>query len=329
MKESLQALCANFIENRDTIKSVFTWDNGYIYPVCAALFTDKRQNADADRLKQCRDILKKHAGVFSNFRGNGRLAVISMMAIDPDPEGLLERALQIYDALKEYFFASEYLTLVSMIVADMAEPIRYTEIAARVRHMYNLMRQEHPFLTSGEDSVFAALLALSDLTDEQMVEATESCYRILKPQFFSGNAVQALSHVLALVEGDAETKCGKTLELFRTLKEQGHKYGTGYELATLGVLAMLPGDVEEIAQDMIEVDHFLSEQKGYRFIGIGRKQRLMHAGMLVCSHFIGQNENNTVMQTAAISGTISLIVAQQVAVCAAVAASSAATASTR
>ncbi len=329
MKESLQALCDSFIENRDTIKSAFIWDNGYIYPVCAAIFTDKRQQADADRLKQCRDILKKNAGVFSNFRGNGQLAVITMMALDPDPEDLLQRALQIYDALKEYFFASEYLTLVSMIIANMVEPVRYAEIAARTRHIYNLMREEHPFLTSGEDSVFAALLALSDLTDEQMVHATESCYRILKPQFFSGNAVQALSHVLAMVEGDAEEKCGKTLELFRILKDRGHKYGTGYELATLGVLAMLPDDVAEIADEMIEIDQFLSKQKGYSIVGIGRKQRLMHAGMLVCSHSIGQSGNNTVLQSAAISGTISLIVAQHVAVCAAVAASSTTTTSSR
>ena len=74
----------------------------------------------------------------------------------------------------------------------------------------------------------------------------------------------------------------------------------------------------------MEVDDFLSGQKGYGFFGLGRKQRLMHAGMLVTSDYIGRSD---AMNTAAIGGTISLIAAQQAAMCAAIAAASAAAAS--
>lgn len=324
MRESLSELCSSFIENRNIVKSVFSWENSYLYPVCAAIFTDKRKKADAAQLQYCKRLLKDQTGIFSNFRSTAKLAMIAMMAVSEESDEKLEHALRVYDALKEHFRGSQYLPVASMIIADMVEADRYDEIAARTRHIYNLMKNEHPFLTSAEDSVFAAMLALSDLTDEEVVMETEKCYHLLKPEFFSGNAVQSLSHVLALSAGSAEDKCRVTLELFRNLKAEGYKYGTDYELATLGVLATIPVDQEVVMADIMEVDDFLSAQKGYGIFGIGKKQRLMHAGMIVTSDYIGRSD---AMHTAAIGGTISLIAAQQAAMCAAIAASGAAAAS--
>ena len=70
---------------------------------------------------------------------------------------------------------------------------------------------------------------------------------------------------------------------------------------------------------MMEADSFLAEQKGYGFWGVGKKQRLMHAAMIVSDEYV---PHDTVDQ-AALTGTISLIIAQQIAMCAAVAASAA------
>ena len=92
----------------------------------------------------------------------------------------------------------------------------------------------------------------------------------------------------------------------------------------LGVLATLPAETNTIVADLAEVDDFLSAQKGYGLFGLDRKQRLMHAGMIVTSDYL---KNDRTMSTAAIHGTISLIAAQQAAMCAAIAASSAAASS--
>ncbi len=325
MREELVRLCQQFIKNRDTVKEASSWGNAYIYPVCAAIFTEKGVEADAPKLRECAAILKEKTGVFSNFRGTAKLAMLSMMATEENPEERLENALKVYGALKEHFSSSQYLPLTSMVIADLVEPEEYNRVAARTRKIYDRMKGEHPFLTSGEDSVFAALLGLSDLSEEQIVLETERCYQILKQEFFSGNAVQSLSHVLALCDGEAKEKCRRTLELYEQLRNRGLKYGREYELATLGVLAMLPVEREQLLSDIADADSFLEGQKGYGVFGIGRKQRLMHAGMLVAGCYV---ENNTgMMNSAAISGTISLIVAQQAAMCAAVAATSAAAAS--
>lgn len=321
MNSSLSGLCRRFIENRDIVKAVFPWDSAYMYPVCAAIITDKGMHADESRLKNCRDLLKDQTGVFSNFRSTAKIAMIAMMSVNHNPSGLLTDSLRVHDQLKEYFWGSAYLPVAAMILADTVPSARYEEVAARTRSIYDQMKQAHPFLTSGEDSIFAAMLALSTHSEEEIVTETEHCYQLLKPEFFSSNSVQSLSHVLALCDGPAEQKCRATMDLFQTLKAKGRKYGTGYELATLGVLAMLPADTETIAADLVETDDFLASQKGYGILGLDRKQRLMHAGMIVTSNYLNGSQT---MKTAAIHGAISLIAAQQAAMCAAIAASSAA-----
>lgn len=323
MNASLWEKCNRFIQNRDIIKATFIWESTYIYPVCAAIFTDKNIVATPDRMKQCRDLLRSETGIFSNFRGNAELAAIAMLATDYNPQGKLQNALKVYQDLKGHFFSSSYLVLAALVIADLAEPHRFGEIADRTRRIYEMMRSEHPFLTSSEDSVFAALLALSPLPEEQMIQDTERCYELLKGQFFSSNAIQSLTHVLALGEGTPEEKCRRTVSLYQILKSKGYKYGTSYELATLGVLALLPVEPETLADQIIEVDRFLANQKGYGFFGLSSKQRLMHAGMLVSTEYVGNGENSA-MESAAINSMISLIIAEQVAICTAIAAANAA-----
>ena len=321
MRQSLTALCGKFIENRDVVKAVFPWDSAYMHPICAAIITDKGMRADEERLKRCRDMLKENTGVFSDFRGTAKIAVIAMMSAHHDPAGKLQLAQQAHSELKEHFWNSPYLPVAAMIISDMVEPARFAQVAQRTRRIYELMKSEHPFLTSGEDSVFAAMLALGNTTEEWIVEETERCYRMMKEKFHSGNAVQSLSHVLALCEGNTEEKCTAVASLYDELKARGWRYGTEYELPTLGVLAALPVSQEELVQDLIDTAEFLGTQKGYGVLGATKKQRLMHAGMLVTCDRISLGRD---MTAAAIQGSIALVAAQQAAMCAAIAASSAA-----
>ena len=329
MKDSLQNKCRLFIENRDAFKAAFPWESSYFYPVCASVFTDKQKVADPERLKECRLLLKRTVGIFSNFRGTSELALVAMLAVDDDPKVKLDKAFDAYYCLKEQFFGSEYLTVASVMLADFVEPQEYGEICKRARRIFDLMKKEHPFITSSEDVVFATMLALSEKSDSDAIAECETCYSILKETFYDRNALQSLSHVLTLCDDGLRTakdKCRDTVRLYDMLKEKKNKYGTGYELATLGVLAMLPCGIVETACDLLDVSEYLKGQKGYGFWGIGRAHRLMHAAMIVASeHLVGSG----VMAGAAVSSTISLIAAQHAATCAAISASIAASTAAR
>lgn len=322
MKESLKNLCDSLVENRQTVKSVFPLENNYIYPVCAEIFTEKQLYADVDKLENCRRILKEQTGIFSNFRGIIKAVVISMMAVDANPEEKLRRALSVYSLLKERFLTSQYLPVASMAISSLAPENKYEELSERTRKIYEAMKAEHPFLTNSQDSIYAALLALSPKTDENLIDETEKCYDFLSGEFFSSNAVQSLSHILAFLDGSSEEKCRRTLSLYRQLKENGCRYGTNFELPTLGIAAMVPMEIEEIAVDIAEANEYLSDKRGFGFFGIGGKQRLMHAAMIAATDIIGKNDIPA--RSAAMGGIVALVAAQEAAICAAVAASAAA-----
>lgn len=321
MRESLLEQCESFIENRDIVKSTFKMESSYLYPICAAIITDKGKRADSERLKLCRDILKAQTGAFSNFRGLSKLALICMMSIDPNPEQRLKNAQQVYGHLKGSFSGSQYLCVAAMVISELIDPGYYKPMAEHTRRIYNLLKSKHPFLTGSEDSVFSALLAISKKTDERIVDETEQCYTLLKPHFLSNNAVQSLSHVLALCEGRPKEKCEITVSLFQRLKEEGLCYGTDFELPTLGVLAMLPTDREIILRELRQVDDYLAKQKGYGIFGLGKRQRLMHAAMIVAGDHL---EHCATTQAALSHRIMALAAAQQAALCAAIAAATAA-----
>lgn len=323
MNERTLARCKNLIKNKETMKSAFAWEDGLTHLACAGIFINKEQTANEEMLLQCKDILKRNTGIFSNFKSTAKPMIVAMLAANENPQLLMERGLKVHDLLKEEFMSSVYLPIAAMIIAQYADEARYAELAQRTRRIYKQMRADHPFLTSGEDSTFCALMALLDKPDEVLLGDAEECYKTLKSNFFSSNAVQSLSHVLAMCDGEPKIKCQRTMKLFQKLKEAGHKYGTSYELPTLGVLAMADGNQDEIAAEMAEIDQWLSEQKGFGFFSsISVKQRLMYAGMIAQQDYI----NDKMMQGAAVNGVISLIVAQQAAMCAAITASAAATA---
>lgn len=323
MQNKLLILVRNFIEDRGVLKSVFKMESTYLYPVCAAEFAMKGCRAQEAKLRSCKKLLKSRVGAFSNLRGNLTLPMTCRLAVSDDADKLLTRTLEIYTSLKKQgkFFASSYLPLAAMVIAELVPEGQEGEIILHTRRFYDTMKEAHFFLTSSEDSVFAALLAIPGRDPEDASRECEACYQELRLLFphAGRNMVQSLCHVLALSEGEALEKCRRTRVLYDALKGRGAKYSTGYELPTLGVLAMLSENVDAIAEELLTADELLSQEKGYGVFGLGKKQRLMHAGMLVCA----AHEGTDAMGSAALSSAVSLVIAQEAALCAVIAASAA------
>lgn len=325
MNTKIKSRCEQLIENRDRAKTVFSWDGGLIHLACAGIYSAKGKIIDPDQLRECQMMLKQNVGIFSNFRGVAKAPVTAMIASSANPKLLLERGLDVYTLLKQHFWDSAYLPLAAMIIAQTVKPYRFEEIALRTRKIYEEMKQKHPILTSSEDSAFCALLALADQPEEKLLDEIERCYQRLTKTFSSTNAVQSLSHALALCDGTAEKKCEQTVKLYELLRARGYKFGTGYELPVLGILAVSEADMETTVTTICEVDDWLAKQKGFGIFGsITKKQRLMYAGILAKE----ENLSDGTVEAAAVGGTLSLLIAQEVALTAACASTMAAAAST-
>ncbi len=310
MDQTLQDLCEQFIEYRDLIRDTFRWESNYIPPVCANLFCARGLSPDAQALRNCRDLINRNTGIFSCFRGYIRIPLACMLSMDPCPEEKFRRAQDMFQALREYFRPSDYLALAAFLLTELDCT---EQTLARGKRIWRLMNDEHPLLTSTEDSIFAVMMAFSKKTDGELISDMEECYRKLKESFRDSNCVQTMAQILAMEDGASQAKTGRVLELYDTITCSGGQYGKHYELATLAALAMMKQDPWTLARDIMKADAFLAQQKGYGFWKIGEKTRMMHAALIVSDAYV---PHDTVDQ-AALTGTLSLLIAQQMALCAA------------
>lgn len=329
MRESLNRLCNSFLADRDTLRRTFKFESNYIYPVCANIFAARQTPARQEELLLCKKMVNEMTGVFSNFRGSLKLPVISMLAAGGRAEAMMDQTLENYALLKEQFHGSRYLALSAILLEDMGIRSGLPERISRGREIYQRMKKEHRFLTSAEDSVFALLLAFSELSDDALTEDMEACYHIVKSKFGHKNEAQSVSHVLALTSGSPEEKTDKMFQIYDGLRAEGRKYGKQFELPTLAAVSVLEAEPSQVVKDVLEVDDFLAKQKGYGILSLNKKTRLMHAAMLAADDYCTQNDARIIAEqstanSAVMTSTLAMLAAQQAAMCAIVMSSTAA-----
>lgn len=320
MNHSMKQRCELFVRNRDIMKSNFKWDNSALHPLSACLYTEQGLEIDVEKIKSSKIIIKNNAGVFSTFRSTAFLILATMFSLDKFPEDKFHKTLKAYEILKQEFWSSQYLPLSAFVMANRIESFEYERVAQKSKEIYQRMKKEHPFLTSGEDYGFAIMFALSDVTIDKAIDEMERCYQRLKGNFFSANGVQSLSHTLALGEENADEKCNRVMGIFKGLKEKNCKFGTGMELSTLGVLALIAEDMDQTIKDIIEVNEYLLSCKGFGALGTGKVQRLMYSAILVAQEYKKYCIEH-LMNMTSINSVTSIIIAQQIAISVVIAAS--------
>ncbi len=326
MRENLEHLCEKFAVNREVLKKAFKLESDYILPVCALRLTGSGRDFSAEELKEMRQLVRGGTKMFSAYRNSLHLVCCTELMLTDDPSQRLKDTLAMQDVLKASFTRSSYSALLALQLSGMIHPKEAEEKVRRGKEIYRLMRQQHPFLTGSEDSVMAVLLAFSEKSDTELVEDMETVYQTLKEQisWSSGDALQTISHILALA-GRPEA-ANRLVDLFRTLRDHGCAYGRDHELTTLALLAMTDRDVTSLAEDIMEVAEVLKEQKGYSALGMDGRMRRMHAAMLTemdVNNGMRYGDARNAAIPASLVGGLSALAAQEAAMVAIMAATSA------
>ncbi len=284
MKQSLERLAEQFVSAQKTISRVQPLLSMYAYPVCAEMFVERGIEPDLKKLKKCERILIKKAGLFSDFSGTSALVIISLLSMSDDPEAMYDRLKDARDLVRRYFPAvPDYVALAAIVLNEEEDQSRWEEITRQAADIYNALKKRHRILTSGGDVLLSLLLVRSGKEREVVTADAKACAKLLAAHELDPKSLQALSRVLSLADGDPEEKCDRFTRLYALLSEHGRKYGKEYQIPMLGLAAMLPQDIEEVAQDIIDVDNFLSKEDMYKGIvpRYSKTVRLMHAAMVV------------------------------------------------
>lgn len=307
MDIELQRLCEQLSNNRNVLDKTFPWDSRTMALAGSAVLMGLRKSADVETLKRCEKILDSHTSVVSEFRGSLKLPLICKMSASDDPDKCFLNVQAVDKLLNgSKWFGNTYMLLASMTLCDHIDVKDAQTYVDKTNEIYHRMKESHKLITSDEDIPFAAVLAASGIDADILICESERCYPVLKDKFGigSGNAVQTLCHILALSQKDSGEKCAKVERLYDRLKEEKHKMDVSQELASLGMLATLDADTEELINEIIEADVYLKKQKGFSDWDIGGSMRRMYASMVVMefnSRNGADNDNSKVARMLATS----------------------------
>lgn len=328
MKAEIQQEVNLMASNFQSLKQAFAWDNQSIKHFGALISATRDTAIDPERVKATRIIIKENTTWTSYFRGNNELMLAMLLCNESGYEQRFLEMKQIHETLKDHGFKSSiYLPLAAYVIGMSETEQSTSQIYQRMNDFYTGMKANHFWLTTGDDYVMAAVLALSDKDVQKTLADMEACYTYLNQSgLYKGNELQSLSHILALGEGETALKCDRAIYIYKGLKERKCRlYYQG--LSMLGVLSLLNEDPGQLVDEIAEVYDALYRTEGYGFWGIDSNLRAILAASIVADYYADTVKKEALTSTL-VNSLSSIIIAQQAATMAAVtAATTAATAS--
>jgi hypothetical protein len=323
VKQKTDLMIGNFQELKDGIK----WGTNLVKHFAAMVYATKDKRINIDKLQEVKNFIKEETSWTSQFRGANQFILASLLSLEENYREFFMGTVELYERMiTKGLKRSVQLPLAAYTIVKEVPKERWDEKISRMNDFYGKMKQNHFWLTSADDYVFAAVLASTDLNVADTSQDMEYCYNYLnKEGFYKGNDLQTLSHILAIGEEGAEEKCNKAVSIYKKLKEKDCKLQYS-GLATLGLLALVTPDVDKITEDIKEVYDYIYSNEGYGFWSLDKSMRTILAATIVSDFYIDEIKKG-VLQVALGNSISAIIIAQQQAAVAAACAASAAAAS--
>ena len=311
MRESLKRRCDLQIQNEACVRKAARFEYDEVSKLAALIITSKGAVADEARIRDCRALLKKQAGIFSNWRGIMNTVVLAKMSLADDPLSYFEGVQGVYEMLTaKTLFKSEYQSMCAMMIYELCQEERRDEVCAKTIEQYQAARKAHPFLTGHEDLSVIALMVLAGLDPAEMLARAEECFELLKPLLnLHPETRQMTSNILALSDKPSSEKVEILNSLHEGLTEAKHPLSKNRTISILAAYVDVEARRKDLIDEICEVDDYLKGQKGYGILGVGKSfRRLMASVMVLFDH-----DDDVASQSALASGTaIVEVVAEQI-----------------
>jgi hypothetical protein len=328
MEDAIRRKADLMINNFYAMRENFRWNGNLVKHFGAMVHATSDKNVDIRLIEGTRSFIKEETGVSSYFRGTNGFIIANLLCFEDNYKDFFRNMLIVYYKLKEHKFRrSPQLPLAAYTITKESSPGDWDHTISRTEQFYKKMKQNHFWLTSSDDYVFAAVLGTTSLDPEETSEKIEDCYNTLyRDGLYRGNYLQTLSHVLALGEEEVSVKCSKAMTLYHGLKDR-HCTLRYNGLATLGLLTLVTPDTDKTITEAADTYDYIYNQKGYGFWSLDKSMRAILASTLVADYYVDEIKKGVLQITLSNSINAIIIAQQQAAIAAACAASAAAASS--
>jgi len=234
------------------------------------------------------------------FRGKNEAILANLLCSEDDYNIIFKNTLKVYEKIKSYTTShSDFIPLAAYIIAKEVPFDMYDHMINRVKEFYKTIKKSHYWTTSARDYIFLISLAISDVDIEKTCRKIDYCYNYLKNIGLpKGVQLQTLSYIIAALGEINENNYQKIISICGGFKEKNLKLGN-YVIPSLGILALIDADFNDIAQEIKEAGEYLKTKKGYGFLGISNDMRMLLVVTLICDIYLKKEKN----ETGEVSGT--------------------------
>ena len=286
MANSLQELCRLQIENEKIIRKASFLELDEVIKVGALFYTVRNISPDGEKIRACKEILKRKTGIFSNFRGFLQFAIQVKMSVSPDPEAYLDAVLAIYKKLAEgRILPGEIIVMTAMTIYDLSDGRDVDSVIAAVKEAYAKIRQKHKFLTNENDLSYIAMMVLSGKDMDRQLEEVEMLYAALKERFhMPSDTAQSAALVLSMSSKPADQKAESFISFYQALKEVKHATSKGKAMSVYAAFTDLDAPRELLVDEIGQAEDWLRHQKGYGILSSSDVRRVMAAALVLQQH---------------------------------------------
>ncbi|WP_445430127.1 DUF4003 family protein [Bacillus atrophaeus] len=271
LTSELQNNVNNYISIYTELKKQLKWKiahEGLLMLTASAYIVNKRE-FDFRRFYDLSNYIKANVGMFSTLNSHHRFTIASILDIhfqDKAKEQFQAFSDLYEDMLKQGFKRDIFTYLSALIVlTGKSEQKTAKEIMSAASSIYQLMKQQHYFLTSTQNYPFAVMLAGIDKEKTALMEQAESSFQKLSAAGFKkGQNLQFLSQILALhQEKDTDELASRCHEMFRSINEL-YKKPKDIHYPDIDLLTFLEEPEKDIST-VIETVQLLNKEKALKW----------------------------------------------------------------
>ncbi|WP_026896171.1 DUF4003 family protein [Clostridiisalibacter paucivorans] len=264
------------------------------------------------------DYIKKNTGFFSPIKSQQTYSIAALLISNyEDPKYKFDQLLVCIDKMKEYGFKKgPYLGISSFILLEEKDLDKRLENTSKI---FKGMKENHKFLTSQDDYPLAIMLA-KDLKDEEKVILDMEYYyaSLAETKFKKGNELQLMSQLLTLSESDLrDSIVERCKEMYNIFKQNNIKVRRVL-YPSIALLVLFNVDLEKEINTLKDLINRFKNEKHFKW---NRDINIILSIILLLLNTIDKNKNDKTIETGLNTIIQNIIQAQQIAMIAAIGAS--------
>lgn len=280
----------NMINNYRKCEEELKYDGFYMNHFAALIFTNLNKEINFQRIRQIRKYIKEHTIWFSSFRGDTLYMLSILLSIEENWEIRFKRMLTWEERLKEEgFVESSYLSIGIWVLTEYFNDNEMEKASKKMYEIYSLIKGKYKNVTSVDDYVLCALLAVIDMDSNVYIDVIESSFdRIISEGLTTNNGAQTLANILCIDFVNWRVNVQKAIDILKSVENMGDKVQPQHT-AIVGLGAVVSNNINIFTKEIKNINSYLCKYPEYSFF-MDRSFRLMLSMVISIFYHIKGNK---------------------------------------